>query len=184
MPKSKKFIIEKIEGVGPIVALTPEEHAKVNGWKKSNPLLKVQDEMSQHISNQLFGPKHAQVILGNTPSKSNCYRIITFRSKDPNKHSGHASLAKTTELKKYEEQFYIQCNKYRNANIDEYFKFEMDVYYPTQRSDLDNSLKVVLDCLQKIGAISNDSLCTELHVRKFLDKNKPRVEFTITKAMK
>lgn len=125
---------------------------------------------------------HKQVILGNVPSKSNCYKIITFRSKDPEKPS-HASLGKTSALLKYEKDFFIQANQYRNLNIDEYFTFEIDVYYPSQRSDLDNSLKVVLDCLQKIGAIKNDNKCTQIIANKFLDKNNPRIEFIIKKSM-
>jgi Holliday junction resolvase RusA-like endonuclease len=60
-----------------------------------------------------------------------------------------------------------------------YFEFYMDVFYPNQRSDLDNSLKVVLDCLQKVKAIQNDNKCVKIVVRKFLDKEKPRVEFVI-----
>ncbi len=123
-----------------------------------------------------------QVIMGNIPSKSNCYKIITFRSKDKEKQ--HASLAKTSALKKYENDFFIQCNKYRNKNIEGYFQIEVDVYYPTQKSDLDNSLKVLMDCLQKIGAYSNDNRCTRIVANKFLDKERPRIEFEIKEAMK
>lgn len=124
-----------------------------------------------------------QVIKGNVPSKSNCYKIIHFKSKDPLK-SAHASLGKTSALIQYEKDFFIQANQYRNLGIDEYFEFEIDVYYPTQRSDLDNSLKVVLDCLQKIGAIKNDNKCTKIIAQKFLDKENPRIEFVIKKSMK
>lgn len=113
-----------------------------------------------------------QVIHGVCPSKSNCYKIITI--------NGHASLAKTPRLKKYENDFFIQCNKYRDKNIDGYFEFYIDVYYPNQRSDLDNSLKVVLDLLQhKVKAIKNDNKCTKIVANKYLSKNEPRIEFTI-----
>lgn len=122
-----------------------------------------------------------QVIHGNIPSKSNCYKIITFKSKDSNK--SHASLGKTKSLTQYEKDFFIQCNKYRNAAIDEYFTLEVDVYYPSQRSDLDNCLKVLLDCLQKVNAIKNDNKCVRIVANKFLDAKNPRVEFVIKKAM-
>lgn len=112
-----------------------------------------------------------QVILGTPPSKSNCYKIITL--------AGHGSLAKTSALKKYENDFYIQCSKYRNKNIEGYFEFHVDVFYPNQRSDLDNSLKVLLDCLQKVKAFPNDNKCVKIVARKFLDKNNPRVEFSL-----
>jgi Holliday junction resolvase RusA-like endonuclease len=56
----------------------------------------------------------------------------------------------------------------------------MDVFYPNRRSDIDGSLKIVLDCAQKVNAIKNDNLCQKIVVRKFLDKANPRIEFVIT----
>lgn len=113
-----------------------------------------------------------QVILGNVPSKANSYRIITIK--------GHGSLAKTPAMRKYEQSFFMQCGRYRDRMITGYFKLELDVYFPTMRQDLDNSLKIVLDCLQSCKAIKNDNRCVEIHTRKFIDKKEPRIEFTIT----
>jgi Holliday junction resolvase RusA-like endonuclease len=112
-----------------------------------------------------------QTIFGNPPSKSNCYKIITL--------GGHGSLAKTQALKKYENDFFIQCNYYRDKNIEGYFELHIDVFYPSQRSDLDNSLKCTLDCLQKVKAIKNDNKCVKIVAQKFLDKLNPRIEFEI-----
>lgn len=125
--------------------------------------------------------KRVQVIYGNIPSKSNCYKIITFKSKDKSKQ--HASLAKTSALKKYEEDFFIQCNKYRNKMIEGYFQLEVDVYYPSQRADLDNSLKVLLDCLQRVKAFKNDNKCTRIVANKYLDTKNPRIEFSLIESM-
>lgn len=72
----------------------------------------------------------------------------------------------------------MQCSL-RNANIDKRFKLTIDVYFSSDRPDLDNSAKVVLDCLQSCKAIKNDRLCAEIHARKFVDKENPRVEFVI-----
>jgi Holliday junction resolvase RusA-like endonuclease len=88
-------------------------------------------------------------------------------------------MYKSKELTEYEENFIYQCNKYRNKKIDTFFEFVIDVYYPNNRSDLDNSLKVVLDCLQKCDAITNDNKCVKIIATKFIDKNKPRIEFSI-----
>lgn len=118
-----------------------------------------------------FNKEEVQVILGNVPSKSNCYRII--------KLGNHASLAKTAALKKYEESFALQCGKYRNANIDTLFEFYVDVYYPSKRPDLDNGMKIILDILQKIKGISNDNNCIKIVAQKFIDKENPRCEFII-----
>lgn len=120
------------------------------------------------------------IILGNVPSKSNCYRIISLKSKTTGKI--HGSLAKTEAMKKYEDSFFMQVGKCRNAMIDEYFEFEIDVYYPSNRSDLDNSLKIVLDSLQKAKVIKNDNKCTQILARKFIDKANPRIEFKIKLA--
>ena len=129
-----------------------------------------------------------QVIIGNVPSKSNCYRIVTFKSKEPAKN-GFSTLAKTKELREYERGFALQCAYYRNWGLQGDFKFEMDVYYPNKRSDLDNSLKCVLDCLQPhhpknrpngVNAIENDNNCQEIVLRRHIDKQNPRIEFVIT----
>lgn len=113
-----------------------------------------------------------QTIDGNTPSKSNCYRIVTI--------NGHASLTKTAALKKYEEDFQWQVGKYRNLGISGLFEFQLRVYYPSKRSDLDNSLKVILDCLQRTKTITNDNNCARIIADKFIDKVRPRIEFKIT----
>lgn len=57
-----------------------------------------------------------QIILGVCPSKSNSYRI------------GHKGLFKSSALANYEKSFYLQCDKYRNKNIDGLFEFHMSVY--------------------------------------------------------
>lgn len=115
--------------------------------------------------------KHEQVIYGQPPSKSNLYRIVTI--------NGHGSLAKTSALREYEKKFYLQCGAYRDRNISGFFKLEVDVYFQSNQPDLDNSLKCLLDCLQTVRAIKNDRQCTEIQARKFIDKNNPRIEFTI-----
>lgn len=116
------------------------------------------------------------VILGNTPSKSNSYRIrVGGKGK-----KAFASMYKTAALKKYEDSFFMQVGKFRGEMISDYFDFEIDVYYPSNRSDLDNSLKVVLDCLQKCKVIKNDNKCVKIIARKFIDKANPRIEYKIT----
>lgn len=118
--------------------------------------------------------KHEQVILGQTPSKANTYRIITIK--------GHGSLAKTSTLKAYEEKFYLQCGTYRNKKIDGFFELYVDVYFHSNQPDLDNSLKVILDCLQTCKAIKNDRNCVKIVANKFIDKLNPRIEFTIVEV--
>lgn len=112
-----------------------------------------------------------QVIIGQVPSKSNCYRIITL--------NGHGGLAKTPALKLYEKSFYLQCNLYRNKQIKGLFELKVNVFNSSQRPDLDNSFKILLDCLQSCKAIENDRNCIKIEAQKFVDKMNPRVEFEI-----
>lgn len=107
-----------------------------------------------------------ETIYGVCPSKSNCYRI------------GHKGLFKTKALTDYEDKFYIQCRN-RNKLITGYFSIELKVFYPNERSDLDNALKVIMDCLQKCKVIKNDNRCLKIIAEKYLDKMNPRIEFTI-----
>lgn len=88
-------------------------------------------------------------------------------------------MAKTAATKEYERVFFLQC-PYRGANIDKFFRLDVDIYFKSNQPDLDNALKIVLDCLQGCKAIKNDRLCTEIHARKLIDKGNPRIEFTLT----
>lgn len=118
--------------------------------------------------------EHEQVILGQCPAKSNQYRIITI--------NGHASLKKSDAVKRYEENFYLQCGKYRNKNIKGFFEFYIDVYFQSNRSDLDNVCKLTLDMLQSCKAIKNDRNCVKIVANKFIDKHNPRIEFTLVEV--
>lgn len=115
-----------------------------------------------------------QTILGKIPSKSNCYKVITI--------NGHASLGKQQVLKEYEKKFYLQCSL-RGRNIKGYFKLVVDVYHENMRPDLDNAFKILLDCLQQCKVIRNDRQCVEIHARKLIDKQNPRVEFDIIEEL-
>lgn len=111
-----------------------------------------------------------QIIYGDIPSKSNSYKIVK---------AGFHRLGKTKAVKDYEQRFFLQCSL-RKANISHRFRIDVDCYNSSDRRDLDNSFKLLLDCLQQCNAIKNDRLCVEIHARKFVDKANPRVEFTIT----
>ena len=117
--------------------------------------------------------EHKAVIYGSVPSKSNQYRIITLH--------GHGSLAKTKAMKEFEEKFFLQCS-YRNRNIQGFFELYADVYFQSNQPDLDNSLKGLLDCLQGCKAIKNDRNCVKIVANKFIDKNSPRIEFTLVEV--
>lgn len=109
-------------------------------------------------------------VRGKVPSKSNCYRVVRI--------GGRGALAKSAALRAYERSFYAQCGA-RGAGVSGYFRLTMDVYHENMRPDLDNAFKVVLDCLQSCGAVSDDRRCMEIRARKLVDKLDPRVELEI-----
>jgi len=109
------------------------------------------------------------VILGQVPSKSNGYKI------------GNNRLYKSSLLKEYEYSFAFQIKKHLKETFAEPFKIWIHVYFQSNRSDLDNAAKVILDCLQSSGMILNDRLCSILVMEKYIDKDNPRIEFKINK---
>jgi Holliday junction resolvase RusA-like endonuclease len=111
------------------------------------------------------------MITGNCPSKSNCYKVVRLGNR--------CGLGKQKKLEQYENSFKLQMLQYKYDLIETEFKFIIDVYYDSRRPDLDNALKVVLDCLQKAGAIKNDNKCIEIVAKKHLDKENPRIIFSI-----
>jgi len=117
--------------------------------------------------NPLF---NKQIILGHVPSKSNSYKVIKIK--------GHGSLAKTDILLNYEKAFFFQCSHYRNKMIG-LFEIEVDFFFRSMASDLDGGFKIIMDCLQNSRAIKNDNQCVRIVAQKFVDKDRPRVEFSL-----
>lgn len=112
-----------------------------------------------------------EVIKGKVPSKANNYR------------GGRNGWYKNKNVSDYEKSFKLQCTKYKNANIDTWFELYIDVYFETNRQDLDNAFKVVLDCLEDVGAIKNDNKCVRINSEKRFSKDE-RIEFALIKRGK
>lgn len=115
--------------------------------------------------------QYKMTIIGQVPAKANSFRII--------KKGAHYSIDKTQTMKDYENSFYLQC-PHRDKDIKGFFKIDIDVFFRSLSSDIDNAAKGILDCLQQSRVIHNDNKCLELHMRKFKDANNPRAEITIT----
>lgn len=175
LPFPENTVVRDINPFGNVEKLmTVSTVTKYSLLETLDEKIKMMEELCDFVKN---GPGK-QVILGAVPAKSNCYRIVTFKSKDPLKKS-YSHLAKTKELNEYEKSFTLQCIKYRNLRVNAKFRIEIDVWFRQQRSDLDNAAKVILDMLQKVSAIDNDNLLYELVMRKHIDKENPRIEFQI-----
>ncbi len=104
-------------------------------------------------------------ILGNVPSKSNKYIPVA-----------KGRMVKNSEVKAYEKAFILQLPpEWKKRNLDRPFSCEIAFYYRTSSSDLDGGWKIILDCLQRAGAIKNDNLMYYQVGRKYIDAKNPRI---------
>lgn len=117
-----------------------------------------------------------ETIYGQVIPKANNYVAVN------NGHGGQR-LVKNDTMHQYEKSFSLQCRKYRNKRIATEFRLYCVVYQRSKRFDLDNSIKTILDCLQYVGAITDDNLCVEIVAKKRVDKANPRVEYGLQEVV-
>lgn len=113
-----------------------------------------------------------ETIFGQVIAKANHYQAV------PGKF-GAKRIIKDEKIRAYEKSFMQQCKIYRNKGISSRFRLFVRVYHSSVRFDLDNSLKTLLDCLQMVGAITDDKLCFQIEAEKKIDRYHPRIEFAI-----
>ncbi len=113
-----------------------------------------------------------EVIRGQIIAKANHYQAVPGRN-------GEKRIIKDEKIRAYERNFMEQCRIYRNRRISTRFRLFVRVWHSSERFDLDNSLKTLLDCLQMAGAIADDKLCYQIEAEKKIDKYHPRVEFAL-----
>jgi len=68
--------------------------------------------------------------------------------------------------------------QFRGGLYDTVVYVGLEFFFKRDR-DIDSGIKIVLDALQREGVIKNDNLVTHMNVKKYADKNNPRVEVTI-----
>lgn len=113
-----------------------------------------------------------ETIYGQVIAKANHYQAV------PGKF-GTKRIIKDEKIRTYERSFAQQCKMYRNRGISSRFRLFVMVYHSSVRFDLDNSLKTLLDCLQMVGAITDDKLCFQIGTKKKTDRYHLRIEFAI-----
>ena len=114
-----------------------------------------------------------EIIHGNPIAKANHYMAV------PDTTSGGRRIVLDDVYKAYQKSFIEQCRIYKDRGIDRPFIFFMHAWLRTNAQDVDNVVKSVLDLLQDVHAVANDSLCRELHCVKHVDPIHPRIEFCI-----
>lgn len=120
----------------------------------------------------IFDAMEVEVIHGQIVAKANHYQAV------PGKF-GKKRIIKDEVIRAYEHSFVEQCKVYRNRRIATRFRLFVRVWHSSVKFDLDNSLKTLLDCLQMVGAITDDNLCFQIEAEKHLDKYHPRMEFAL-----
>lgn len=113
-----------------------------------------------------------EVIHGQIIAKANHYQAVPCKGDTKR-------IIKDGKIRAYERNFMEQCKIYRNRRISSRFRLFVRVWHSSVKFDLDNSLKTLLDCLQMVGAITDDNLCFQIEAEKRLDKYHPRIEFAL-----
>jgi hypothetical protein len=124
------------------------------------------------VQQLIFDAMEVEVIHGQIVAKANHYQAV------PGKF-GKKRIIKDEVIRAYEHSFIEQCKMYRNRRIATRFRLFVRVWHSSVKFDLDNSLKTLLDCLQMVGAITDDNLCFQIEAEKHLDKYHPRIEFAL-----
>ena len=76
-----------------------------------------------------------------------------------------------------ESAIYQLRSLYKKAPIESPVGLELTIFYDSRRPDL--SPELFFDCLEKAGVLKNDRQIFEYFCRKELDKDNPRVEFSV-----
>lgn len=112
------------------------------------------------------------MIYGQIIAKANHYQAVPGKGDTKR-------IIKDGKIRAYERSFIQQCKIYKDRRISSRFRLFVRVWHSSVRFDLDNSLKTLLDCLQMVGAITDDNLCFQIEAEKHIDKYRPRIEFAL-----
>lgn len=108
-------------------------------------------------------------VLGHCPRKSNSRRIVRMGTR--------IASIKSKEALEYEQSFILQIPRKLKKNIECKLALTAYIYYRSRRSDLSDEL--FCDCLEKADIIKNDRQIAEKHLFCLVDKDNPRIEFTL-----
>ena len=111
-------------------------------------------------------------IFGQLPSLKNSRRIM---------RRGKTGLMviKSADALRYEQAFIMAIPQKMRVGYDGPVSVKVRVWYQSRRSDL--STELLFDLLQKSGIILNDRQIEHVESFKGLDRENPRVHFTIRK---
>lgn len=116
-------------------------------------------------------------VPGHPPAKSSRRRIFWVGKKGKQR----PIIVSSAEVKSYEKEFekYVRDEDKVLGEWDGGLCVKIVAWMKDKRQDLDSVPKVLLDLLQAHKVIKNDNRVSELYVKRFIDKEKPRVQITI-----
>jgi Holliday junction resolvase RusA-like endonuclease len=91
------------------------------------------------------------------------------------RHTGKITYL-TKKAKEYKE--YVHYATLSAQKIAGLVAIDVDIYRPRKRGDVDNRQKLLFDAMQSTVYDNDDQVC-DFHVRRFEDKERPRVELFI-----
>lgn len=116
--------------------------------------------------------KISGLILGVLPSMKNSRQIVR------NRRTGKPMVIKSEKARAFEEHALSQLGHKRPPkSITSFVRLIASVYYDSRRHDLD--IELFCDVLQAAKIIANDRQIVEKHSRYYLDRDNPRIEFSI-----
>ena len=115
----------------------------------------------------------SMTIFGQLPSLKNRRRLI------PGKGNRRPMIIKSKDAMDYEQAFLMAIPQRMRVGYDGPVSVKVRVWYQSRRSDL--STELLLDLLQKSGIILNDRQVHHIESFKGLDKESPRLHFTVSK---
>lgn len=89
-------------------------------------------------------------------------------------HKGRM-VFKSKEARDWENQALLDIRKQKVPVLAEGAVFVVIDMFLKRDRDIDSSHKIILDIFAKAGIYANDKLVTHLTVRKFVDKENPRI---------
>ena len=110
-------------------------------------------------------------ILGSLPSLKNQRRIVT------NRRTGKPMSIKSAPAMQYAEVFNAQLPGNARINYRGPVSLRCRVWYPSRRNDLD--IEYLKDLLQRFCVLHNDRSVMHQEAWKGLDRDYPRIHFTI-----
>lgn len=118
-----------------------------------------------------------------TPMSTNrANKVVTYPVKgQPGKF--RSGIRKTAEaeqwMRRAVEELQVQRMNAHLSTLECPVALWIDVYREANQGDIDNYAKGVLDALQGAAILRNDTQVMELHMRKLVDKSRPRYELAI-----